>query len=240
MRLVAKAKMVRYPWLQERTADMRTPKYLAAEGGKQERWLVSYLDIVTILLILFVVLAAHGIQKASARTVPPRVAAPAAPAPAPVSPVLLAAKQRLELHGFAPKLEQRGLVISLPQTVLFASAEDTINSTALPIVTQIAEVLLDLPNKVMLVGHADAQPIHSHRFHNNWELSAARSLRLLELLTARYEVPEDRLSMASQGSYEPRSSNDTEDGRAANRRVEIVILADTPVAGSANPSEPLR
>ena len=206
---------------------MRRPNYLSPENGKRELWLVSYVDIVTILLILFVAVAAQGIRKASAQTVRPViVASPAAPAPPPISPVLLAAKRRLEKDGMEPKLEQRGLVISLPQAVLFASAQDAVNSTALPMVSGIADVLRDIPNKVTLVGHADAAPIHSRRFHSNWELSAARGLRLLELLTASYGIPEERLSVASQGSYNPKGPNDTEDGRAANRRVEIVILAD--------------
>ncbi len=202
---------------------MHGPNYLRPEHGRQERWLVSYVDIITILLILFVAVAAQGVQKASARLVPPPVSDSTRPSPPPVSPVLVDAQQRLQKHGMEPKLEQRGLVISLPQAVLFASGQDSVNDSALSLVSQIADVLRDLPNKVMLVGHADASPIHSHRFRNNWELSAARSLRLLELLSTRYGIPEVRLSIASQGSYEPKGPNDTEDGRAANRRVEIII-----------------
>lgn len=203
---------------------MRRPNYLT-ENAKQERWLFSYVDIITILLILFVAVAAQGIQKASARTVPPATARRTPPPAPPPSPLLIAAKQRLEKHGVEPKLEERGLVISLPQAVLFASAQDSVNRSALPMVSEIADVLRDIPNKVILVGHADATPIHNHRFRSNWELSAARSLRLLELLTTEYGIPEQRLSIASEGSYNPKSPNDTEDGRAANRRVEIVILA---------------
>jgi chemotaxis protein MotB len=213
---------------------MRQPKYLAADSGKQERWLVSYVDIVTILLILFIAVAAQGIQKASARPVPVGVTNTPPPPPL-VSPVLLAAKQRLDRQGVELKLEQRGLVISLPQAVLFPSGQDAIDTRALPMVSEIADVLRDIPNKIMLVGHADATPIHSQRFRSNWELSADRSLRLLELLTVHYGIPEERLSVASQGSYSPKGSNDTEDGRAANRRVEIVILADAPTGAHVNP-----
>ena len=87
-----------------------------------------------------------------------------------------------------------------------------------------ADVLGKIPNNVSLVGHADAVPIHNRRFANNWELAAARGLRLLELLSSRYGIEESRLSVESFGSYDPKSSNDTPDGRASNRRVEIVIL----------------
>jgi chemotaxis protein MotB len=74
------------------------------------------------------------------------------------------------------------------------------------------------------VGHADAVPIHSRRFKNNWELAAARSLRLLELLAHEGGIGEERLSVASYSSFDPKDTNDTADGRASNRRVEIVIL----------------
>jgi chemotaxis protein MotB len=77
------------------------------------------------------------------------------------------------------------------------------------------------------VGHADTIPIHNRRFSNNWELSAARSLNLLALLTTEYGIPESRLSIQSYGSNRPLDSNETETGRAANRRVEILILDDS-------------
>ena len=139
-------------------------------------------------------------------------------------------KAVLESRGIHPRLEARGLVISLPQAVLYPSGEDRISPSALPLIGEIAGVLRNLPNKVTLVGHADPVPIHNGRFSNNWELSAARSLRLLELLTSRYGISEERLAVSSYGSYSPRSPNDTEEGRAENRRVEIVILNETPAS----------
>ncbi len=121
-------------------------------------------------------------------------------------------------------LEARGLVISLPQAILFASADDRINRSALPIISEIAAVLRDLDNKVELAGHADSVPIHTQRFKNNWELSSARGLSLLNTLTNDYGIAESRLTVSSHGSYSPKGSNDTPDGRAENRRVEILIL----------------
>jgi len=119
------------------------------------------------------------------------------------------------------------LVISLPQAILFPSADDQVGAAALPIVSQIAEVLNSIPNKVALVGHADSVPIHNKRFRDNWALSSARSLSLLELLTSRYRVDESRLRLESYGSNDPKDSNDTAVGRAENRRVEILILDDS-------------
>jgi chemotaxis protein MotB len=93
--------------------------------------------------------------------------------------------------------------------------------------SEIAGVIASVPNKVALVGHADSVPIHNQRFQNNWELSAARSLSLLELLRTRYGISESRLSVQSYGSYNPKDSNETEAGRAENRRVEILLLDES-------------
>jgi len=206
----------------------RKPKYLEAEQTGRERWLISYTDIVTLLLVLFVAAAAQSVH--ARLPVPPvRSADPVAVAAPPQNSrqTLIQAEQRLRQHGLDLRLEKRGLIISLPQTILFSSGEDRVAPAAFPILSQIAEVLSGIPNKVALVGHADSIPIHNSRFHNNWELSAARSLSLLTLLINQYGIPESRLSLQSYGSNSPVSSNDTEAGRAENRRVEILILDDT-------------
>jgi outer membrane protein OmpA-like peptidoglycan-associated protein len=198
------------------------PGYLQAETVSHNRWLISYTDIVTILLILFVAVAAQSLRHPipAAASKPPVIESHPAPQPTELHPT----EQRLQQNGFDWHREPRGLVISVPQAVLFASGDDRINATAFPMVAQIAAVLAGIGNKVILVGHADAIPIHTQRFKSNWELSAARSLNLLALLTSQYGIEESRLSIQSYGSYSPKSSNDTKDGRAENRRVEILIL----------------
>jgi chemotaxis protein MotB len=216
------------------------PKYLEAErGGQRERWLISYTDFVTVLLILFVAIAAQGLHSAQSPQPQPApkpkvvtIAAvdsadPAPPAQKPKDPVLLQALEKLRAQGLDSHLESRGLVISLPQAILFPSGEDHVMPAALSVVAQIADVIASVPNKVALVGHADSVPIHNQRFQSNWELSAARSVKLLEVLTQRFGISESRLSVQSFGSNDPKDSNDTEAGRAENRRVEILLLDES-------------
>jgi chemotaxis protein MotB len=149
---------------------------------------------------------------------------------------MAAIQQHLQQSHLDVQLDSRGVVVSLPQELLFSPGEDRINTDALATVAAIGDVLGTIPNSVRLVGHSDAVPIHNQRFRNNWELAAARGLRLLELLTSRYGIAESRLSVESYGSYDPKSTNDTPDGRASNRRVEIVILDRLPeTAQSRNP-----
>lgn len=224
------------------------PRYLQAEqGNSKERWLVSYTDFVTILMILFVSIAAQGFRgtqplapgkasptsKIAAKPQPSKPLAPQQPphARAEALPearqVLKDADRKLREQGLDSHLEKRGLVITLPQAILFPSGEDRIVPSALPVLSEIAGVLASVPNKVALVGHADSVPIHNRRFRDNWELSAARSLSLLEVLSTRYGIPESRLSIQSYGAYDPKESNDTEAGRAENRRVEILLLDES-------------
>jgi len=202
----------------------RKPRYLESEHGGRERWLISYTDIVTILLILFVAVAANEMKAHvdAARPVP-------IPVPLEVEKPrphesLVRAEQELKKHALDLRLEPRGLVISLPQAILFASGDDQVKPEARAVISQIAAVIQDIPNRVALVGHADSVPIHNRRFKNNWELSTARSLSLLELLTTEYGIAEARLSVQGDGSYSPKNSGETADARAENRRVEILIL----------------
>jgi chemotaxis protein MotB len=210
------------------------PKYLQGTANQTDRWMVSYMDVLSILLLFFLVAAAKALEVhpvaaaiAPLPAAPPPAAPPPPPKPADPEPLhssLLPIQERLEQQGLDSKLDGRGLVINLDPVVLFGSGDDTVSPQALPTLARIADVLRDIPNEVRLVGHADAVPIHNHRFHSNWDLSMARSQHILELLSGRYGVPESRLSLESYGAWRPAASNDTRDGRAANRRVEIAIL----------------
>jgi chemotaxis protein MotB len=204
-----------------------TPKYLQSATNQRDRWMVSYVDVLTILLIFFMVGAAKSLDIPPAKAVIP---APPSKPPAEADQSrtnLIRAQELLREQGLEPKLEPRGLVISLPQVILFPSGESTVSPQALRTIAQIADVLRDIPNDVRLIGYADTVPIHNRRFGSNWELSMARSQEILDLLSSRYGIPESRLSIASYGPYRPAAPNDSVDGRASNRRVEILILDES-------------
>jgi len=124
------------------------------------------------------------------------------------------------------KLEGRGLVVSLREATFFASGDDTISPGSVPILAKIAAEIQGFGNPVRLEGHTDSQPIHNSRFRSNWELSAARSIAMLELLEQKFGIAPERLSVAGYAENAPVESNDTEEGRARNRRVDLVILSD--------------
>jgi chemotaxis protein MotB len=121
-------------------------------------------------------------------------------------------------------LESRGLVVSLRQATFFPSGEDTMDPATYSSLQKVATAICQLPNPVRLEGHTDAIPIHTARFRSNWDLSAARAIAVLDLLTSRFSVPLQRLAIAGYAETVPVAANDTEEGRARNRRVDIVIL----------------
>jgi chemotaxis protein MotB len=209
------------------THQARNPR---ASTSNADRWMISYVDVVTILLILFISIAVQASQKPPPIPPLPKAAVPSAPPPppAPKNQVLTDAQAALQQRGIEPKFDARGLVITLPQAVLFASGNDTILPEALPIIEKIADVLAAMDNRILLVGHADIVPVHNKFFRSNWELAAARSIQLLNALTGNFGLPESRFTIASDGSNSPASPNDDEEGRARNRRVEIVILDAAP------------
>ena len=122
------------------------------------------------------------------------------------------------------RLEPRGLVISLLQAAFFPSGGDTLDTDGFSSIAKVVAVLRDLPNPVRLEGHTDSVPIHTARFRNNWELAVARSITMLDVLSSKFEIPTERFAVAGYGDTAPIASNDTEEGRARNRRVDIVIL----------------
>jgi chemotaxis protein MotB len=120
-------------------------------------------------------------------------------------------------------LEPRGLVVSLKQTAFFPSGTDSIDPSTYSILEKVAAVLNAVSNPLRIEGHTDSVPIHTARFRSNWELSAARSISMMEVMAARFNVDRQRIAIVGFADTAPQTSNDTEEGRAKNRRVDIVI-----------------
>ncbi len=137
-------------------------------------------------------------------------------------------------------LEPRGAVISLNTQFLFFSGEDTINQSIEPLLAKIAATLNQLPNPIRLEGHTDSLPINNERFHNNWELSAARSIAMLRTLNERYGISRDRMAIVGYADTNALADNQTEEGRTKNRRVDIVVLSDLGSKVEPPPSAPAK
>lgn len=122
------------------------------------------------------------------------------------------------------RLDGRGMVITLEEKAFFPSGNNEIYAQAYPMIERVARVIAPLPNSIRLEGHTDAVPIHTARFSNNWELSTARSIAVLQIFQDKFGLDPNRFAVAGYAQNLPVASNDTEEGRARNRRVEVVIL----------------
>ncbi|MDR3580042.1 MAG: flagellar motor protein MotB [Oryzomonas sp.] len=122
------------------------------------------------------------------------------------------------------EITRRGLVVSLKEAGFFDSGSATVKKQSLAILAAIAESLSNYANGYRVEGHTDNVPIHSEQFRSNWELSSTRANNIMHLLTESYGLSPENVSTVGYGEYRPMDSNDTLEGRAKNRRVDIVFL----------------
>jgi chemotaxis protein MotB len=217
--------------------------------ASRDRWLVSYADFITLLFAFFATLyaiskvdtqklstVAAAMQeafddspKARAKSTSKvhQTAALTSDVPASIEDVQEALAKALadELGSERLKLivDRRGVTLSIPEAGAFAVASDGFSDTAKDLVAKVSDTLRVFPNSVRVEGHTDDVPIHNIRFQSNWDLSAARASRVVEFLIARGFQPE-RLSATGFGEFHPRVPNTTPESRAANRRIDLVVL----------------
>jgi len=174
---------------------------------------------------------------------PPPPSPAAAPHPGDLAKSLEQLQQALAAEIAAGKiglkLEPRGLVISLREAAFFASGDDAVAPASVDMLAKIAAQTQDISNPVRLEGHTDSIPIHNSRFRSNWELSSARAIAMMELLRQRFNLPPERMSVAGYAENAPVDSNDTPEGRAHNRRVDLVVLSEEGERSEPKKSSPV-
>lgn len=120
--------------------------------------------------------------------------------------------------------EKRGLVMRLQSSLVFDSGSAEVKEEAKIFLRQLCPMFLESENPIRIEGHTDNVPIHTEEFPSNWELSAMRAVNVLKYLVAECHLDPKRVSAAGYAEFRPISDNTTEEGRAKNRRVELVIL----------------
>jgi chemotaxis protein MotB len=132
--------------------------------------------------------------------------------------------------------------VEIRTDILFPSGSAALSPGALPVLDEVAATLKNLPNPIRVEGHTDNVPIRGGSpYPSNWELSAARAASVVHLFTEQGLAP-DRLAVVAYGEHRPAQTNDTPEGRNANRRVLIVVLgteaAVPPTSTPATPAAP--
>jgi chemotaxis protein MotB len=141
-------------------------------------------------------------------------------------------------HTVSIHMGRDGLVISLREAGFFASGSATAKPETLATLRLIAASLGRSPYDLRIEGHTDNIPIHTAEFDSNWELSTARATRMARLFLDLKAMPADRIAAAGFAEYHPVATNDTAEGRAENRRVDLVVLPRTNVDFSIQQPHP--
>jgi chemotaxis protein MotB len=135
----------------------------------------------------------------------------------------------IDAGQLAVAIDRGRMVIQLPQDILFPSGSATLSGDGSRTLREVAAVLATLEGRSFQVeGHTDNVPISTAQFPSNWELSSARALSVVRVLT-QGGVPPESLSGAGYGEYQPVALNDAPDSRRLNRRIEIVMLPNLDV-----------
>jgi len=242
------------------------------EKESGERWLVTYADLMNLLLILFILLYSMSVMDAkkfsqlssslssalgtssSSSFIDGQgtnnslmdldTSAPASVIPSKAEDQQMnAVMQKLEgviaqgnLKGKVDvTMEDRGVVISINEQVLFKSGSAEMEPGSKTTIEDLGSVLLSIPgNQIRVEGYTDNDPIQTSQFPSNWELSAVRATNVLRVLVDKVGVDPSIISAVGYGEYRPKVPNTTEESKATNRRVNIVIVKnmyDTAEAG---------
>lgn len=135
------------------------------------------------------------------------------------------------------RVEARGVIVTLSEAGFFQSGEAEVSPGGLAALERIAAPIAARPGvHVGVEGHTDNVPCRGSRFHSNWELSTARATFVIAYLTEVTKIAPERLSAAGYAQNRPMETNDTAEGRARNRRVDLVIGAGPATMSSPTPT----
>jgi chemotaxis protein MotB len=226
-----------------------------------ERWLLSYADFITLLMIFFIIMyamsnidkekyqqVASGLQKAMGgggganiigtdggvsidETIPVNTNIVDATEEEKLEHVKEVVDEYLEDRGLsgsvATTVEERGLVLSFKDSLFFDSGKADIKSEQAKKLVEIGK-LLNQPiingSFIRVEGHTDNIPMSNYLYKSNWDLSVIRASNVAQLLINQSGIKPERISAAGYGEFRPKADNNTEAGRASNRRVDILIM----------------
>lgn len=230
----------------------RGRKSTADDSPGAPLWMVTYGDLMTLLLTFFVLLLSFSaiveeeFQEAlesirsqilflDFESQKPDIIAPVMPTFQSGAVRLRNAAGRIREAAAALALEQQvgvaeeteGLRITIEAPVLFASGGAELRPGATDILQPILDEIIAMPNAMIVEGHTDNVPIRTARFPSNWELSTARAISMARYFMDAGGLHPKRISVAGYAEYQPIAPNDTPEGRQRNRRVELFIYKDT-------------
>ncbi len=216
---------------------------------EQDAWLISYLDMITLLLVMMVIMLALA-GKADGEGSPgapaePALAAPmvySAPldvvpeSPLPIAPIIAAPPSETPAEG-VPGLQalamnlgkdievifnEGSISFRISSEILFASGQAELENAGLDVIDRLIPTLAMGEHRILVEGHTDNLPIQTERFPSNWELSAGRASSVVRYLQLA-GLDAARMSATGYADTRPLGDNASDQGRASNRRVELIM-----------------
>ncbi|EJS72561.1 flagellar motor protein MotB [Bacillus cereus] len=127
--------------------------------------------------------------------------------------------------SFKTDLTEKGLMVTILENVLFDSGKADVKLESLGIAKEMSNLLVSAsPREITVSGHTDNVPIANAQFASNWELSTQRAVNFMQVLLQNKELQPEKFSAIGYGEYRPIAPNNTQEGKAKNRRVEVFIL----------------
>lgn len=223
------------------------------EHENLERWLLTYADLITLLLAFFImlyslsksdaqkyheiashlkaifsggtgILEAGAIEGSGAIQIPDFTQRRAEIARKLYEQMAQALEGTDREKTFSVTSDERGITVRILDRAFFDEGKADLKDRAKRMLDNIAPILSSLNNHIRIEGHTDNVPISTPEFRSNWELSVRRATEVIRYLIERHGIPPDRLSASGYSEYRPIASNETPEGRALNRRIEIIIL----------------
>jgi chemotaxis protein MotB len=261
--------------------DPKKKRHTEQEHDNEERWLLTYADLITLLMAFFIVmfsLSQVDAQKFKALAVSlgdafdspgmsmvhvgvgdngrlallPRQSRPrhGPQDPNDDSPNRPRYRDLKELKGDFLKMVKENdlegsvtlgtnakgdrLIIRLSDKLLFDVGSAELTPPARELMDKVAAILMQAGKRIRIEGHTDNVPVRSGRYASNWQLSTERATNVLMYLVQQHALPPEQLEAGGCGEYRPVATNDTEEGRAKNRRVEFIILDEVEEDAQAN------
>ncbi len=121
--------------------------------------------------------------------------------------------------------DERGIILQMKDSILFETGEANLKPESKAILDKVSDLIATMPNNIIIEGHTDNVPIKTSQFDSNWELSGTRAIKVLRYFTETKNLSPDRFSASGYGEQKPVTGNSTEEERALNRRVNILIVA---------------
>ncbi|MBD3272157.1 MAG: OmpA family protein [Elusimicrobia bacterium] len=187
-------------------------KRRAKQESKGGNWLLTYGCLMTQLLVFFVMLFALA----------------AATTEDQLKKIQRRVREYVAENNYQDLIhdviDTKGLVISISSELMFESGKAELASEkSRNIITDLFTIFQEYPNRVVIEGHTDNRPISTPVFPSNWELSTARATSLTRYLIEELKYDPERLTSSGYGEYQPIASNETPQGRAKNRRVDVIV-----------------